>query len=141
MQTDTSARRHVVALGILAMILGLITVVMVLLREHVPGDMIPGFLVGLGIGVAGALVMAWRVVRRPDKASAFERAWTQAGDEREDALLTRALAVVGLLSLPLVGIATLAIGFGVEAPMVMTLLMAALAVSGASSFAVLNYRS
>ncbi|AUZ88510.1 hypothetical protein CVO76_13345 [Arthrobacter agilis] len=121
MQTDTHFSRTVVGLGILGVILALVTVAVVLLREHAPGDMIPGFLVGLGIGVAGALVMAWRVFRRPERASTFERAWTQTGDEREDTLLTRALAVVGLASLPLVGITTLAIGFGAEAPMVMTL--------------------
>ncbi|MHA7287746.1 hypothetical protein ACX80I_15850, partial [Arthrobacter sp. MDT3-44] len=62
-------------------------------------------------------------------------------DEREGTLLTRALAVVGLVSLPLTGTATLAIGFGAEAPMVMTLLMGTLFVIGVSSFAVFNHRS
>lgn len=141
MQTDTRFSRNVVALGILGVILGLVTVTVVLLREHAPGHMIPGFLVGLGIGVAGALVMAWRVLRRPERATTFERAWTQTGDEREDTLLTRALAVVGLASLPLVGIATLAIGFGAEPAMVMTLLMGALFVIGVASFAVLTHRN
>lgn len=141
MQTDTPARRNAVALSVLAVVLVLMSVVVVLLREHAPGNMVPGFIIGLGIGIAGALVMAWRVLRRPDRASTFERAWTQTGDEREDALLTRALAVVGLLSLPLVGIGTLTIGFGAEAPMVMTLLLGALAVTGLLSFAVFNHRS
>ncbi|MFJ6002289.1 hypothetical protein [Arthrobacter sp. NPDC092385] len=129
------------ALGILGVILGLVAIALVLLREHAPGHMIPGFLVGLGIGIAGALVMAWRVLRRPERATTFERAWTQTGDEREDTLLTRALAVVGLASLPLIGIATLAIGFGAEPPMVMTLLMGTLFVTGAGSFAIINHRS
>ncbi len=141
MQTDTRASRNVVALVILGVVLGLVTVTVVLLREHAPGNMVPGFLVGLGIGVAGALVMAWRVLRRPERASTFERAWTQTGDEREDTLLTRALAVVGLVSLPLVGIATLVIGFGAEPAMVMTLLMGTLFITGGTSFAVLNHRS
>ncbi|MHA7220329.1 hypothetical protein ACX80L_15755 [Arthrobacter sp. MDT1-48-3] len=141
MQTDTRASRTVVALGILGVILGLVAVTVVLLREHAPGNMIPGFLVGLGIGIAGALVMAWRVLRRPERASTFERAWTQTGDEREDTLLTRSLAVVGLACLPLVGIATLAIGFGAEPPMVMTLLMGTLFVSGVGSFAVFSHRN
>ncbi|MHA7179849.1 hypothetical protein ACX80J_06980 [Arthrobacter sp. MDB2-24] len=141
MQIDIPARRTALALGILAVILGLVTITVVLLREHAPGNMVPGFLVGLGLGIAGALVMAWRVLRQPDQASTFERAWTQTGDEREDTLLTRALAVVGLVSLPLTGIATLAIGFGVDAPMVMTLLMGTLFVIGVSSFAMFNHRS
>jgi hypothetical protein len=141
MQADISARRTALALGIFGVILGLMAVTVVLLRDHAPGNMVPGFLVGLGLGVAGALVMAWRVLRQPDRATTFERAWTQTGDEREDTLLTRALAVVGLVSLPLTGAATLAIGFGVEAPMVMTLLMGTLFVIGVSSFAVFNHRS
>lgn len=90
MQTDKRAHRNVVALGILGVILGLVTVTVVLLREHAPGNMIPGFLVGLGIGIAAALVMAWRVLRRPERATTFERAWTQTGDEREDTQIGRA---------------------------------------------------
>jgi drug/metabolite transporter (DMT)-like permease len=141
MQTDKRVRRNVVALGILGVILGLVTITVVLLREHAPGNMIPGFLVGLGVGIAAALVMGWRVLRRPERATTFERAWTQTGDEREDTLLTRALAVVGLVSLPLIGIATLAIGFGAEPPMVMTLLMGTLFLSGIGFFAFINHRS
>jgi drug/metabolite transporter (DMT)-like permease len=141
MQTDKRAQRNVMALGILGVILGLVTVTVVLVREHAPGNMIPGFLVGLGVGIAAALVMAWRVLRRPERATILERAWTQTGDEREDTLLTRALAVVGLVSLPLIGIATLAIGFGAEPPMVMTLLMGTLFVTGAGSFTVISHRS
>jgi drug/metabolite transporter (DMT)-like permease len=141
MRTDLPARRHALAIGILAVILGLVTVTVVLLREHAPGNMVPGFLVGLGLGIAGALVMAWRVLRRPDRASTFERAWTQTGDEREDKLLTRSLAVVGLVSLPLIGVATFAIGFGAQTPMVMTLLMGSLFVIGVFSFAIFNHRS
>ncbi|MHA7240788.1 hypothetical protein [Arthrobacter sp. TMS1-12-1] len=141
MQTDNRARRSVVALGVLGVVLGLVTVTVVLLREHAPGTMIPGFLVGLGVGLAGALVMAWRVLRQPEHATTFERAWTQTGDEREDTLLTRALAVTGLASLPLIGVPTLAIGFGAEPPMVMTLLMGALVATGIGSFAVFNHRS
>lgn len=141
MQTDKRVHRNVVALAILVAILGLVTIAVVLLRKHDPGNMVPGFLVGLGIGIAGALVMAWRVLRRPERATTFERAWTQTGDEREDTLLTRALAVVGLASLPLIGVATLAIGFGAEPPMVMTLLMGTLFVTGVSSFAIIDHRS
>jgi len=141
MQTDTRFPRNVLALGIFGVILALVAVAVFLLREHAPGNMVPGFLIGLGIGVAGALVMAWRVLRRPARATTFERAWTQTGDERENTLLTRALAVVGLVSLPLIGIAALAIGFGTEAPMVMTLLMGALFATGVASFAVLAHRN
>lgn len=61
---------------------------------------------------------------------------------RRNAVVLGVLAVIlVLVSFPLVGIATLAIGFGAEAPMVMTLLLGALAITGASSFAVFNQRS
>ncbi|MDQ0736849.1 hypothetical protein [Arthrobacter agilis] len=141
MRADLSAKRTAIAAGILLLVLGLVVVAVLLLKEHAPGNMVPGFMVGLGIGGAGALVMAWRVIRRPRQASTFERAWTQTGDERDDSILTRSLAHVGLASLPLAGAATLAMGFGAEAPMVMTLLMGALLLIGASSFAVLTRRS
>ncbi|WP_104180405.1 hypothetical protein [Arthrobacter sp. B0490] len=141
MRPDLSAKRTGIAVGILVIVLGLVVVAVVSLREHAPGDMVPGFMVGLGIGIVGALVMAWRVIRRPSQASTFERAWTQTGDEREDDILTRSLAVVGLVALPLIGAATLAMGFGADVPMVMALLMGAVVLTGASSFAVLNHRS
>ena len=141
MRPDLSAKRTVLVVGIMLIVLGLVVIAVVALRQDAPGTMVPGFLVGLGVSLVGALVMVWRVTRRPDQASTFERAWTQTGDEREDTILTRALAVVGLISLPSIGIATLAMGFGAEVPMVMTLLMGTLFLTGASSFAVLNHRS
>jgi hypothetical protein len=103
--------------------------------------MVSGFLVGLVLGSTSPAPLPWPArAPRPDQASTFERAWTQTGDERENTLLTRALAVVGLVSLPLTGAATLFIGFGAEAPMVMTLFMGALFVTGISTFAILDHR-
>ena len=62
-----------------------------------------GFLQGVAGGLIGAVVVtcvvAWRVSKCPGRATTFERAWTQTGDERDDAVLTRSLAVLGLLAL------------------------------------------
>ena len=94
-----------------------------LLREHGPGDMGTGFLVGAAVALVGGAVMWWRATRSPARASTFERAWTQTGDERDDAVLTRALAVLGLVALPLTGVAAIAVGLGAAVEMVLTLLL------------------
>ncbi|MFD3444700.1 hypothetical protein ACFDTO_08895 [Microbacteriaceae bacterium 4G12] len=83
----------------------------------------------------------WRLTRRPARATTFERAWTQTGDERDDAVLTRALAVVGLLAIPLTGAATIAIALGASVETVLALLLAAEILVGAVAFAVINRRS
>ena len=94
---------------------------------------------GGSVVVAG--VMAWRVSRRPGHATTFERAWTQTGDERDDAVPTRALAVLGLLALPLTAVAAIAIGLGAAVEMVIALLLFAELGVGAVTFAVINRRS
>jgi hypothetical protein len=85
--------------------------------------------------------MAWRVTRRPDRATTFERAWTQTGDERDDAVLTRALAVLGLLAVPLTGGAAIAIGMGAAVEMVLALLLMVEVAVGAAAFVVVDRRS
>lgn len=111
-----------------------------LLREYAPGNMGEGFLWGAAIGLAGAGAMWWRVSRRPGRATILERAWTQTGDERDDAVLTRALAVLGLLAFPLTGATTIAIGLGAAVEMMLTLLLLAEVLVGAVAFAVVNRR-
>jgi hypothetical protein len=112
-----------------------------LLQEHGPGNMGTGFLVGGAVALVGAAVMWWRVSSRPGRATTFERAWTQTGDERDDAVLTHALAVVGLLALPLTGVAAVAIGFGAAVEMVLTLLLVAEGLVLATTFVVVARRS
>lgn len=111
-----------------------------LLREHAPGNMGIGFLQGAAIGLLAVGVGAWRLRRTPERATTFERAWSQTGDERDDAVLTRSLAVLGLLSFPLIGAAVIAIGLGGAAEMVLTLLLLAELAVGAVAFAVNNRR-
>lgn len=111
------------------------------LRGNSPGNMAGGYLAGGLIATAAAWFMMWRAILRPQRASPFERAWTQTGDERDDAVLTRALAVVGLLSFPLVGVAGGALGLGVDPAMTLTLLLLAQCLLLAGSFVVITRRS
>ena len=75
------------------------------------------------------------------EATTFERAWLQSGDERDDAVLTRSLAVLGLLAFPLTGVAAIAIAVGAHVPMVMCLLLFTQVAVGVVAFGVINRRS
>ena len=121
--------------------LAVIVTVGLLLREHGPGNMGNGLLQGAAFGLVVAAVMLWRVSRRPDRVTTFERAWTQTGDERDDAVLTRALAVLGLAAFPLTATAAIAIAFGASVEMCLALLLFAEIGVGAVAFAVISRRS
>lgn len=121
--------------------LAVVLTVGLLLREHGPGNMGDGLLQGAAFGLVGAALMGWRVLRRPERATTFERAWTQTGDERDDAVLTRALAVLGLASFPLTATAAIAIAFGASVEMCLALLLFAEIGVGALAFALINRRS
>ncbi|NLG20038.1 MAG: hypothetical protein GX555_01225 [Actinomycetales bacterium] len=139
--TELTGRQKALALLVMMVALGAVIVVGLLLREHGPGNMGTGFLYGAAIGLLGVAVMAWRVTRHPDQASVFERAFTQQGDERDDAVLTQALAVLGLVAVPLTGAAAIAIGLGLDVAMVLALLLVAQLLVGVASFAVVARRS
>ena len=138
--TEMTARQKAAALLATMALLALLITVGILLREHGPGNMGTGFLAGGGVGVVAVAVVAWRVTHNPDGASTFERAFTQHGDERDDAVLTQALAVLGLATFPLTGAAAVAIGFGADVPMVLALLLMAQLVVGALAYAVIVRR-
>jgi len=140
MSTDQyTSKQRALALGAALTILAVLVATGLLLREYGPGNMGTGFLVGAGIALVAAAVAGWRVARHPAQATTLERAWTQRGDERDDAVLTRALAVLGLLSLPLTGLA--AVGLGAAVEVVLTLLLGAEVLVGAVAFAVIDRRS
>jgi hypothetical protein len=142
MSTDTRpGQRATVVLGVVLAVLALLVATGLLLREHAPGNTGVGFLVGVAVGLAGVGVMWWRVSKRPERATILERGWTQTGDERDDAVLTPSLAVLGLLAFPLTGAAEIAIGLGAAVQMMLTLLLFAEAAVGAVAFAVINHRS
>lgn len=127
--------------AVLAVVVAALLVVGFVLREHAPGHLGDGFLVGAALALVGAAVAFGRVVLAPERASTFERAWTQRGDERDDAVLTRGLAVLGLCSLPLTGLAAVSVALGVAPAVAFALLMAALVGVLGVSFAVVERRS
>lgn len=142
MWTDTyTPKQKAVTTGLVLAGLTVLIVTGLLLQEYGPGNMGSGFLAGGAVGIVAALVGLWRITRRPDSATTFERAWTQTGDEREDAVLTRSLAVLGLLSFPLTAAAAIAIGLGAAVEMILALLLLAEILVGAVAFAVINRRS
>ncbi len=142
MSTDQhTGKAKALVVGIGLTLLAAVIITGLLLREYGPGNMWAGFLVGAGVAMAAAGVAAWRATRRPASATTFERAWTQTGDERDDAVLTRALAVLGLLSVPLTGVASIAIAVGGSAEVVLTVLLVVEILVGAVAFAVVNRRN
>ncbi|ADG73326.1 conserved hypothetical protein [Cellulomonas flavigena DSM 20109] len=143
MSTDRSpiVRRAAAAAAVYVAGIALIIVVGLLLQEHGPGNMGRGVLQGAAVGTVGALFMLWRATRRPPHATTFERAWTQTGDERDDAVLTRALAVLGLATLPITSAGAIAIAFGAPVEMVLVLLLTTQVVVGAVAFVVIARRS
>jgi hypothetical protein len=142
MSTDRFTGKQIALfLVIFGACLAVIVTVGLLLREHGPGNMGTGMLQGAGVGLVATAIVAWRVARRPERATTFERAWTQTGDERDDAVLTRALAVLGLASFPLTATAGIAIAFGASVEMCLALLLFAELGVGALAFAVISRRS
>jgi hypothetical protein len=142
MSTDRpSAKQIATFLLVFGGTLAVVLTVGLLLREHGPGNMGNGLLQGAALGLVLAAVMGWRLVRRPERVTTFERAWSQTGDERDDAVLTRALAVLGLASFPLTAAAAIAIAFGASVEMCLALLLFAEVGVGAAAFVVIDRRS
>lgn len=140
MSTSSPARLRlsaalVVAVGIVAIVPGGLY-----LREHAPGNMGNGFLVGGLLALAAFCLVLYRLARHPERATTAERAWTQQGDERDDAVLTSSLAVVGMSALPLTGAATIALALGRDTAMVMALLLVAELLVGVVAFVVQTRR-
>lgn len=136
----TTRQRTVTVLGVMVLI-AVVVGAGLLLQEHGPGNMGTGFLQGAAVGLVVFGVILWRVSRAPEKASTFERAFTSSGDERDDVLLTRALAVLGLAAIPLTGVAAIVIALGLEVAMVLFFLLVAQVAVGVAAYAVISRRS
>jgi len=133
--------QRAVALALIVVMIGGLVAIGLILRSHGPGNMGTGFLGGALVAALGALIMGWRMARHPERTTTLERGWAQSGDERDDAVLTRALAVLGLLALPVTGAAGIIIALGVNAQMVLALLLFAQIGIFFVAFAVINRRS
>lgn len=139
--TKTTPRKKAAAAIAVLVLIGVIIGVGVLLQEHGPGNMGTGFLQGALISLVAFCIVIWRVARRPQQTITFERGWTQTGDERDDAVLTRALALLGIFAFPLTAAAAITIALGVEVAMVLFFLLVAQVAVFAVAFVVINKRS
>lgn len=139
--TRATTKQKVIFFIAILVLIAIVAGVGLLLREYGPGNMGNGFLGGALVGLAAFSIVVWRAARRPQEATSFERAWTQTGDERDDAVLTRALAMLGLLAFPMTAAAAITIALGTDVSMVLFLLLAAEAAVLAVAFIVINRRS
>lgn len=139
--SELTARQKTMTVAGILLLLAIVVGVGLLLQEYGPGNMGTGFLQGAAVGVVAFSVILWRVWRAPENASTFERAFLSSGDERDDALLTRALAVLGLAAFPLTGAAAILIGLGLEAMMILVFLLVAQVAVGAIAYVVISRRS
>lgn len=134
--TKSPARLRLAGLLVVAVAAAIIVPGWLYLRDHVPGNMGNGFLVGGLVALAGFGIALWRTAKHPERATTAERAWTSQGDERDAAVLTSSLAVVGTAALPLTGAAAVALALGRDTAMVMALLLWAELLVGVVAFAV-----
>lgn len=141
MSTELTLKQKAFAVGLFLVAIAVLVTAGLLLREYAPGNMGNGFLGGAGLAVVASAVALWRVVRRPERTTTFERGWTQAGDERDDAVLTRSLAVLGLLALPTTGAASMAIAVGAPTVATLGILMFVQIGVFVAAFVVINRRS
>lgn len=139
--SELTARQKTSVLLTVMVLLAAVVGVGLLLQEYGPGSMGAGFLQGAAFALVASAVVFWRVARRPQRVSTFERAFAQTGDERDDLLLTRALAVLGLAACPLTGAAAVAIGLGADVSMMVFLLLVTQLAVGTTAFAVIARRS
>lgn len=133
----TGATRPLLA-TLAAVGLALIVTLGVVLHQYGPGRMWLGYLVGVALAIATFAVASWRVRRHPDRAMPMERVLVHAGDERDDDVLTRALAVVGIVAMPATAVATVIIAAGAPAVAVSGGLVWGLLVLLGVTFAVIN---
>lgn len=112
------------------------------LNGRSPGNMAGGALAG-GIAVlVAAAVGRWRAVRRADKAGSTARWLGAVPDERDDDVLTRALAVVGYVAVMASCLAVVLVAATSWNPLaIVGALPSLLLVTLVISFAVINRRS
>lgn len=98
-----------IAFGLVALVSGAL-----LLRSYGPGNMWAGYIAGASIALVAMGFAFFRVWRRPAATTTAERAVTPHADERDKAVARRAAAVVGAATLPLTGVAAIAVAIGVD---------------------------
>lgn len=137
----TPAQRR--AAWVLGLLLALVIVVVgyLLLEPRTPGNAAEGFLGGGLVVLVLAAVQGLRVRLRPDGAGPATRWSAGVPDERDDRILTRSLAVVGLVAVLLTSATALAFLVGAAPEMLFALQPLALMATLGAAFAVISRRS
>lgn len=140
MSTDN---RSILIPGISGFLAGTIVLVTgtILLIQYGPGDMGKGFATGGTAGIIAFVIILWRVARRPQRTTSFERSFLGKADERDQRVATQAAAVVGVFSIPAVSVAAVAIAIGARSEIVLALLIYALLAVALVSFIVTARKS
>lgn len=140
MSTDN---RSILLRGIAGFLAGTIVLVTgtILLIQYGPGNMGKGFATGGTAVIIAFVFVLWRVARRPQHASSFERSFLGSADERDQRVATKAAAVVGVFSIPAVSVAAVAIAIGARTEIVLALLIYALLAVAVVSFIVTARKS
>lgn len=132
------------AIWSLSILAGAVAVIAVFLalNGRSPGNMAGGALAGGATVLVAAAVGRWRAVRRADKAGSTARWLGAVPDERDDDVLTRALAVVGYVAVMASCLAVVLVAATSWEPLaIVGALPALLLVTLVVSFAVINRRS
>ena len=138
----STERRPIVkaAFGLVAGIAVLVPLVVLLVQKG-PGDMGAGAAVGGGLVLIAFTVAAWRTIRRPASTTTIERSVTGGGDERDRLVATKSAAVVGVASLPITAIASVAIALEAPAAPTLTIMLYTLLAIAVVSFIVVARRT
>ncbi len=132
------------AIWSLSILAGAVVVILgyLALNGRSPGNMAGGFLVGGATVLAAAAVGRWRAVRRPSAAGSAARWFGAVPDERDDDVLTRALAIVGYVAIMASSLSTVLVATTSWDPLAIAAILPALLLGTLIvSFAVINRRS
>ena len=138
----STERRPIVkaAAGLVAGIAVLVPLVALLVNKA-PGNMGAGAAFGGGFVLIAFTIAAWRTVRRPEETTTFERSVTGSADERDRLVATKAASVLGVVSLPLTGIAAVAIAVGAPAIPTLTIMLYTQLTTAVVSFILVSRRT
>ncbi|MCC2309510.1 hypothetical protein [Cellulomonas chengniuliangii] len=133
--TARPARSRAIAMAAVGSTAALLAGVALALDRWAPGNMGRGFAIGALIGAALACVALGRAWRRPERATTGDRLFAGAADERDEAVATRAFAVLGAAALPMTFAAAIAIALGAPADATVFFLIVGQVAAGWVAFA------